>query len=75
MGTPSIVSHRGGLPETIVDGSNGFILSSLSPSGIRNALEQAKAANLETFRASAERHGIEVNQTEPFEHAWNEAVT
>lgn len=75
MGTPSMVSPRGGLPETIIHGANGLILSSLRSSDIRHEIERATALNLEAFRASAKQHGAETNLTEPFENAWKRALT
>lgn len=74
MGTPSIVSPNGGLPETIADGKTGLILDAVTPEAIQNCLRRAFQLNLGDYKKAAHQHGILNNNPQLFEESWQSAL-
>ena len=74
MGTPSIVSPNGGLPETIEEGKSGLILDSVSPEAIQACIQRAIQLNQNEFRMAAEQHGAFTNNQLLFEESWQNAL-
>lgn len=74
MGTPSIVSPNGGLPETIEDGRSGLILKSVAPDTIREMIRHAIQLNLGDFQRAAQQHSMLANNPQLFEQSWRNAL-
>ena len=74
MGTPSIVSPNGGLPETIEDGRSGLILKSVTPEAIQDCIRHAHKLNRGDFQKAAQQHGMLANNPQLFEQAWRNAL-
>ena len=74
VGTPSIVSPNGGLPETIEDGKSGLILDSVSPEAIQACIQRAIQLNQNEFQKAAEQHGAFTNNQQLFEESWQSAL-
>lgn len=74
MGTPSIVSPNGGLPETIEDGRSGLILKSVAPETIREMIRHATHLAHGDFQQAAQQHGMLANNPQLFEQAWRNAL-
>lgn len=74
MGTPSIVSPNGGLPETIQDGKSGLILDSVTSESIQDCIRQALQLNQYEFQKAAEQHGAFTNNQQTFEQSWRSAL-
>lgn len=74
MGTPSIVSPNGGLPETIEDEKSGLILESVAPEAIQDCIRHAHQLNRGDFQQAAQQHGILTNNPQLFEQAWRNAL-
>jgi len=75
MGTPSIVSGNGGLPETLTDGQSGLVMSDVSVEALVATIIRAKSLNGQGFSEAAKQHGDIVNRQIPFDEAWTKALT
>lgn len=74
MGTPSIVSPNGGLPETIEDGKSGLTLGSVKPESIQHCVTRVIQLNLSEFQKAAQQHGAFTNNLQLFEESWRSAL-
>ena len=75
MGTPSIVSGNGGLPETLTDGQSGLVISDVSSESLAAIVCKAKSLDQPKFSEASKQHGEITNRQEPFDQAWREAMT
>lgn len=74
MGTPSIVSPSGGLPETIEAGKSGLVLSSITSKSIHDCIKTAAQLNLAEFQKAALQHGTITNNQQLFEQSWRNVL-
>ena len=74
QGTPSIISNKGGLPESLEAGKSGLILNSVSPEAIQDCIKRATRLNLPEYQLSAQKFNATKNNRDSFELAWQNAV-
>ena len=74
MGTPSIVSPNGGLPETLEDGKPGLILDSVTPVSIRDCIQRAIELELDDLQKAAQKSSTLANNQELFRESWRNAL-
>ena len=75
MGTPSIISGNGGLPETLTHGKTGLVVPDVSAGSLAAMISRAKSLNGAYFSEAAKQLGENVNRQIPFDQAWTEALT
>lgn len=73
-GTPSIVTPRGGMPENITHGVNGFVLEGTRCEDIQQQLAQVLETDAGEFKENMATNPTEVNDVDAYLTAWKAVV-
>lgn len=74
MGTPSIVSPNGGLPETLLDGSQGIVLDEISVESIISGIGRAFEMDADSITIAVKTYSDEVNSDARFQTQWKAII-
>ena len=73
-GTPSIVTPRGGMPENITHGVNGFVLEGVHHTDIQDQLAQLLDTDAAAFKENMVANPTGVNDVSAYLNAWKSVV-
>ena len=72
--TPSIVTPRGGMPENITHGVNGFVLEGVCHTDIQDRLAQLLDTDAAAFKENMAANPTGVNDVGAYLNAWKSVV-